>query len=123
MVNLLEFAFGTNPASTANGLSPLQYTGTFAGSGVINSTGQPISIMEGADIRAIFVRRKDYLASGLTYTPQFSATLTSWDASLAVPNVLADDGTWQIVSVSYPSVVGGEVPHYFRLVVNIETGP
>ena len=115
VTNLLEFAFGTNPANAANGLKSLQYTGTFAGSGVITATGQPITLFEGSDIRAVFVRRKDYIAAGLTYTPRFSATLASWDNSVTVPTVLGDDGTWQIVSVPYPALVGGQVPHFFSL--------
>jgi hypothetical protein len=115
VTNLLEFAFGTNPANAANGLKSLQYTGTFAGSGVITATGQPVTRLEGSDIRAVFVRRKDYIAAGLTYTPRFSATLASWDNSVTVPTVLGDDGTWQIVSVPYPALVGGQVPHFFSL--------
>ncbi|MEY4570096.1 MAG: hypothetical protein RLZZ398_1535 [Verrucomicrobiota bacterium] len=118
-VNLLEFACGTNPANAASGLKSLQYTGTFAGSGVITATGQPITLLEGSDIRALFVRRKDYLAAGLTYTPRFSATLASWDNSVTVPTVLGDDGTWQIVSVPYPALVGGQVPHFFSLSLTI----
>ena len=122
VVNLLEFAFGTNPASTATGLAPLRYTGTFAGSGVLTGTGQPVTIIQGSDIRAVFVRRKDYLAAGLTYTPQLSVTLATWENSAAAPTVLADDGTWQIVSVPYPALVGGRVPHYFRISVTIAAG-
>lgn len=123
VVNILEFAFGTHPASTASGLAPLRYTGSFDGSGVITATGQPVTIIESSDIRAVFVRRKDYLAAGLTYTPQVSATLASWHDSAAIPTVLADDGIWQIVSVPYPALVGGAVPHYFRISVTIATGP
>ncbi len=122
VVNLLEFAFGTNPASTAGGLAPLRYTGTFAGGGVITATGQPVTLIEGSDIRAVFVRRKDHLTAGLTYTAQFSATLASWHDSTATPAVLADDGTWQIVSVPYPALVGGQVPHYFRVSVTTAAG-
>jgi len=115
--NLLKFAFGVNP--TAAGAPALQYTGTFAGSGTITATGQPITRMEGADIRAVFVRRKDYLAAGLTYTAQFSATLGLWEDSVAVPTVLADDGTNQIVSVPYPALVAGLPGRFFRIRVTI----
>ena len=122
VVNLLEFAFGSNPASTVSGLAPLQYSGTFAGSGVITATGQPVTLIEGSDIRAVFVRRKDYLTAGLTYTPQFSATLTSWYDSTTIPSILADNGTWQIVSVPYPALAGAQVPHYFRIGVTLPAG-
>ena len=75
--------------------------------------------MEGSDIRAVFVRRKDYLAAGLAYVPQFSASLTGWENSATAPTVLADDGTWEIVSVPYPAPAAGAVPHYFRLSVSM----
>ena len=123
IVNLLEFAFGTDPTSNTNGVSVLQYTGTFAGGGAIAATGQPITMLEptanGVDFRALFVRRKDYAAAGLTYTPQFSATLATWVNSAAVPTVLADDGTHQIVSVPYPPFVGGKKARFFRISVSI----
>jgi len=48
------------------------------------------------------VRRVDYATAGLTYTVQFSADLTNWTTSTAAPAVLANDGTYQIVSVPYP---------------------
>jgi hypothetical protein len=118
-VNLLEFAFGTNPASAAGGLAPLQFTGTFAAGGTITATGQPVTIIEENDIRAVFVRRKDHAAAGLTFIPQFSATLATWHDSTTEPDVLADNGTWQIVSVPYPALAGGQVPHYFRVRVTI----
>ena len=118
VVNLLEFAFGTNPANPASGLAPLRYTGTFAGVGAIAAPGQPVIAIEGSDRRALFVRRKDYLAAGLTYTPQFSATLATWQDGTST-TVLADDGTWQIVSVPFPAPTGGVVLHFVRLSVSI----
>ena len=98
--NLLNFAFGVDPVTGGNG--PLHYTGTLSGGGVIAATRQPITLFEpttfGVDFRAVFVRRKDYVLAGLTYTPQFSANLSMWQNSAVVPTVLADDGTYQIVS-------------------------
>jgi hypothetical protein len=114
--NLLAFASGSTPGGTTGAL---EYAGTLAGSGTITATGQPITRMEGADVRAIFVRRKDYLATCLTYTAQFSATLGVWEDSVAVPTVLADDGTNQIVSVPYPALVAGLSPQFFRIRVTI----
>jgi hypothetical protein len=58
--------------------------------------------MEGADTRALFVRRKDFAAAGITYTVEFTSDLAHWQASTDTPVVLADDGTYQIVSVPYP---------------------
>jgi hypothetical protein len=117
--NLLEFAFGTLPNNNASGSASLQYTGTFAGGGTLTSTGQPRTGFEptsmGIDFRALFVRRNDYAASGLTYTPQFSANLTTWQDSATVPTVLADNGTHQVVSVPYPPFIGGKKARFFRI--------
>lgn len=111
--NLLNLAFGIHPVT--GGPGPLQYTGTLAGGGTISGSGQPLTLMEGADIRALFIRRKDYAAAGLTYTPRFSADLTTWEDSATVPTVLADDGTHQIVSVPFPPLTGG----FFQLRVSV----
>ncbi|MCE9609915.1 MAG: hypothetical protein K8R23_06870 [Chthoniobacter sp.] len=121
LINLIEFAFGTNPTTSTTG--PLRYNGTFAGSGTITATGQPITKFEdgasGLEFRALFVRRTNYAAAGLTYTPQFSGDLSTWEASGTQPTVLADDGTYQIVSVPYPAFVGGKMARFFKLSVSI----
>ena len=123
VLNLMEFAFGTNPTSGASGSGALQYTGTFAGAGTLASAGQPIarfeSIPNGVDFRALFVRRVDYLAAGLTYTPEFSADMAAWQPGNATPAVLTDNGTLQVVSVPYPVFVGGKKALYFRVQVSI----
>ncbi len=111
--NLLNFAFGIHPVT--GGPGPLQYIGTLAGGGTISAVGQPLTVMEGADIRALFIRRKDYAAAGLTYTPRFSADLTTWEDSATVPTVLADNGTHQVVSVPFPPLAGG----FFQLRVSV----
>ncbi len=117
--NLKAFAFGYAPG----GGGALVYTGTFAGGGAITTTGQPITAFEtitnSVDFRALFVRRKDYMAAGLTYTPQFSATMSVWANSATVPTVLADDGTNQIVSVPYPFFVAGKKARFFRISLTI----
>ena len=111
--NLLNFAFGVHPVT--GGPGTLQYTGTLAGGGTISAAGQPLTLKNGADIRALFIRRKDYVAAGLTYTPRFSPNLTTWTDSTTTPTVLADDGTNQIVSVPYPPLAGG----FFQLRVSV----
>lgn len=121
--NLLEFGFGTNPNSSATGVPDLIYNGTFAGNGVIGLNGQPITGIEsspnGFDFRAVFVRRKDYLAAGLTYTPEFSADMATWQPSNVMPRVLADDGTFQIVTVPYLRAVAGAKARFFRIRISI----
>ena len=79
------------------------------------------STSSGVDLRTLFVCRKDYAAAGLTYTVQFSADLTTWKTSAAVPTVLVDAGTCQIVSVPYPPFVNGRKARFFRVAVG--TGP
>ena len=123
VINLLEFAFGTSPTSSASGAGELSYNGTFSGNGTLGMPGQPVTrfepILNNIDFRAIFVRRKDYPAAGLTYTPQFSADLSIWQDSTAIPTVLADDGTWQIVSVPYTRSIAGRKARFFRIAVNL----
>ena len=65
------------------------------------------------------MRRKDYIAAGLTYTPQFSVDMQTWQDSTATPTVLADDGTWEIVSVPYIRSIGGRKARFFRMSVSI----
>ena len=121
--NLFEFAFGTNPGSNASGPPELIYNGTFAGNGGINFNGQPItkveSIPNSVDFRYLFIRRKDYQAAGLTYTPEFSVAMTSWTPSAVVPTLLADDGTYQVVSVPYPRFIAGKKARFARCRVSV----
>lgn len=112
--NLQEYAFGMNPALSSGGMLrwsganllergvPMPYASTTAG---------------GFSFRAVFARRKDYIAAGLAYTVEFSGDLASWRASTATPAVLADDGEIQAVSVPYPFFVNGRKASYFRVKV------
>ena len=119
--NLVNFAFGIHPV-TGTGAA-LQFNGTLAAGGTIGAVGLPVtwleSIANGVDFRALFLRRKDSAALGLTYLVEFSnASLGTWTASAAVPTVLADDGTYQIVSVPYPPFVAGKKTRFFRVTVS-----
>jgi hypothetical protein len=117
--HVVNFAFRMNPAGTA---LPLVFNGTLAGGGTIGATGLPVTWMEGTDCRALFIVRKDAAAAGLTYTPQFSADLTTaWQTSAAPPVVLADDGTNQILSVPYPSPMVTQGMGFFH--VNVTLAP
>ena len=114
--DLTEYGFGTNAASGASG--PITHAG-----GVVSAHGQPaISIPNPSEFNAVFGRRNNYLAAGLTYTVQFSASLGVWVNSTAVPTVLATDGEIQAVSVPYPATIttpSGEVqPKFFRVGVS-----
>ena len=117
-VNLNNFAFGIDPNfGTA---SSLLFNGTFGAGGTIGANGQPITMLEpianGVDFRVLYVRRKDYVNAGLTYTVEFSpANLAPWTASTATPTVLADDGIYQIASVPFPPFLSGKKARFFRV--------
>jgi hypothetical protein len=114
--NLQEYAFGLSPiVGSAPALSwsgsqlqqrgvPLPYA---------NKNGSTFTF------RAVFVRRKDYLAAGLRYAVEFSGDLTDWRASSSTPSVIAEDSEVQAVSVPYPFFVNGKKARFFR--VRVET--
>lgn len=121
--NLIELAFGTNPDGGVNRAGELRFTGGFAGGGNLISTGSPTTLIEhtmtGDDIRAVFVRRKDAAALGITYTVQFTSDFTVWEAATSTPVVLAENATHEVVSVSYPPVTGDQRACFFRVVVDV----
>lgn len=112
--NLQEFAFGTDP-TLASGDS-VRWSGS-----TLEATGLPVPYAfkssSGFAFRAVFSRRRDFAAFGLSYTVEFSADLFTWRASTATPSVLADDGQFQVVSVPYPFFVNGRKATYFRVKV------
>jgi uncharacterized repeat protein (TIGR02543 family) len=119
LVNLLEFAFGTDPTSGTTG--PIAYE---AG-GNVTSPGTPIIKEFGGDYRAVFGRRKNHQSVGLSYTVEFSAGLNAWVASTEVPvAVTGADGAGEMEAVSVPfpaliPVAGGEAkPTFFRVAVS-----
>ena len=73
------------------------------------------------DYRALFGRRKDYLAAGLSYTVQFSADMTIWQSSAATPTVIADDGVIEACTVPYPFFINGKKARFFQ--VSVTTTP
>ncbi len=114
--DLTEYSFGTNPASGSSGSI------TYA-AGVVGAHGQPVvNIPSASEFNAVFGRRNNYLAAGLTYTVQFSASLGVWVNSTAIPTVLATDGEIDAVSVPYPATIttpaGEEQPKFFRVGVS-----
>jgi hypothetical protein len=115
IVNLLEYAFGTDPTVSSTG--PLVHSG-----GVLTSPGQPILEEDGGVYYAVFGRRADYLDSGLTYTVEFSSALSAWTATAGVPTVIATDGEIDVVRVPFlnlvPSDSGPQKPTFFRVEVS-----
>ncbi|HSP42213.1 MAG TPA: autotransporter-associated beta strand repeat-containing protein, partial [Luteolibacter sp.] len=123
--NLQEFAFGTDPLVSSS--SPISYVPD----GNVTSPGLPealnLATGEGVDYRAVFGRRRDYQAAGLTYTVQFSAGLDVWVDSSDAPTVLTgenNESDIEAVSVPYPLFIpvegGFKKPTFFRVGVSMD---
>ncbi len=113
--NLLEFAFATNPTNGNSG--SLSVNG-----GVITQHGQPVPIYDTSDQRfhALFLRRLNHIAAGLTYTVQFSANLRDWEDYTGTLTSTHSDGEVEIISVPFPHLLlSGLQPTFFRVLVNI----
>jgi hypothetical protein len=110
LINLQEFAFGINPTSAAT--TPLIYVE----GGALTSTGTPIYVKDGTTNLAVFTRRKDYEATGLTYSVWFSSDLATWTQSGDTPTrrtSASDLGNYEAVSVPYPTSV--PTPKFFKV--------
>ncbi len=118
-VNLVEFAFGTDPRDPATGPAPLEYAGDLGGNGTIVATGQTLLRFEpsgtGVDFRVLFIRLNPAFTETPGYAPEFSPDLAGWQASGATPTVLAEEGLYQVVSVPYPFFVNGKKARFHRL--------
>jgi len=118
IANVLEYAMGMAGAS-GGGTGALVLNGN-----TLSSTGQPIARQlpppggGSPEWCAIYIRRKDYLQAGLTYTPSFSATLATWEVGTGTPTVLADDGIYQAMCVPYP-IISGAPAKFFKVTVTI----
>ena len=119
LVNLLEFAFGTNP--NANDNSPLVVIdgSTFTPGTQIVKIQSPFNP---SNITAQFARRKDAAAAGLTYVPEFSADMTTWEAHASAPTpdvVSTNAGDYEIVEVPYLVFLSnGQKASFCRIRVN-----
>jgi len=77
---------------------------------------------------AVFARRKDHVAAGLTYTAEFSADLGAWTPGAATPQVItgaSSEGDIEVVKIPYPASVplqagGNQTPQFFRVGVSSE---
>lgn len=119
-VNLLEFAFGTDP--TVGQANVVSFTGT-GDETVITPGRETVSVTTtetAVQYRARFGRRANHASEGLTYTAQFSADLSSWVSSTATPTAVAEDGAMQVVEVPYPFFINGRKARFFQISV---TGP
>jgi hypothetical protein len=113
--NFIEYASGTDPSSLATGPQPLTYSGN-----TLFAPGSPLVDFSPAPgvlpYRVLFVRRKNPVVT-LNYSPQFSRNLASWSNATTPVTVLADDGTFELLSVRFPVLIGGlrSSSKFFRL--------
>jgi len=115
--NFWEYAFGTNPT--------VSYTGeiVYVNGGAVTTPGQPKLLIDRGNYYAVFGRRTDCVAAGLTYTVQFSADLGQWTSSATGLTVLTDGlGVIDAVQVPFPDFVGTpsvpKKPQFFRVMVS-----
>ncbi len=124
-INLQEFAFGTQPNAGQSG--PLE----FVPGGEVTKTGSPVlrayTPPQGLPpFQAVFGRRKNHAAAGLSYSVEFSANLSYWTSSNSGSTVLTGAGSHEIevVAVPFPETVplslGGTQapPKFFRIVIS-----
>jgi Viral BACON domain/Metallo-peptidase family M12B Reprolysin-like len=120
--NLMEYAFGSDPTVPISG--PI----VFVEGANVTKPGSPLMrtaiVGDTQEFHAVFGRRKDYLAAGLTYTVQFSADMQTWTNHLVAPTVLTgaeNAAAVDAVSVPFPELVpaaGGErKPTFFRVAI------
>jgi alpha-tubulin suppressor-like RCC1 family protein len=129
VINLMEFAFGTDPTQRISGLAPLVYQGPAGGGGVLAAPGQPVIYQTPgggtSGLRALYLRRKDATAATLTASPRMSADLLGWVAPTGTPQIWASDATHELIALPFQLLPDGRTPRFFRLAVTIggETAP
>jgi ELWxxDGT repeat protein len=114
--NIHEWAFATNPSSGVQG--PINVN-----AGVLLAHGGPAVLsmpdgLGGVSYFAVFGRRKDAGAVGLTYTVEFSDALSGWNVSAAAPTVIAQDSEIEAVTVPFPPIVMDPPQAFFRIRVS-----
>lgn len=126
LTNLQEFAFGTDPTAGWPGWVKLDENGNITKPGVpdiVNFSESP-GVPE---FRAIYARRRDYLAAKLVYDVEFTADLKRWTPSANGLTVLSDPSVQsdvEAVSVPFPAVVPVDgdgsplAPKFFRVGVS-----
>jgi len=111
VINSAEFAYNMNPR--VRDATPVTATGT---------RGLPAAYYladSGGVLEVEFLRRKDFAAAGLTYTPEFAADLPgSWADGLS-PTVTPINTTWERVRVR-DSVPGPTSQRFGRVLVTLQ---
>ena len=96
--NYAEFAFGLNPKVSSRDI----------GNRVVADPDIA------GKMRAIFRRRKDYLAAGINYFYEFSNDLVTWETGAVTPQILGADGTMQSLTLDFPVMSSGQPSRFFR---------
>ncbi len=109
--NVLEWAVGTG-ASSGNS-SPISVVGPAV------TPGSPTTIGPAGARLALFARRSNYLAEGLTYSVEFTHDFTDWVATTATLTAVATNGEYEAVTAPFPADVNGQEPRFFRVRVSI----
>jgi len=110
--NLLEFAFGLNPLVSSP--SPL----ALAPGNTLISRGVPTWVKSDTENHAVFLRRKDRIATGLVYAVQTSSDLSAWHTLITTPEVIGSNGEMEIVRVPIPAPTEGETSQFMRVQVS-----
>ena len=119
LTNLQEYAFGTDP--TVVSITPVAYVGN------VVTPGVPAISKANERWHAVFGRRADYRAVGLSYTVEFSATLSDsgdWvPVEIPEPPVASDTSKGiAVMSVPFPNSImtpdGPRKPRFFKVGVS-----
>jgi len=101
MTNVEEYAYGTSPLVAEHGSLVLSAAGNS-----LAKRGRPMLVRDAAGdgFRFIYVQRKG--DAGLSCGVQISVGLDGWQPSTAEPQVLVDDGEYQVLSVGVDALAG-----------------
>jgi len=111
VINSAEFAYNMNPR--VRDATPVTGSGT---------RGLPAAyylLDSGGVLEMEFLRRRDFVAAGLTYAPQFAADLTGSWADGLTPTVTPINAMWERVRVR-DSVAGPNSQRFGRVVVTLQ---
>ncbi|MGJ8653406.1 MAG: LamG-like jellyroll fold domain-containing protein [Opitutaceae bacterium] len=117
LVNLLEYAFGTDPNVSDAGTMAINGISFTPGTPTVNIDFSPLSV------KARFIRQEDYLKSGISYTAQFSHDLSVWEnlngrSADRIFGTSAANG-YEAVELNYPTFLSnGRKARFYRMQVD-----